>query len=304
MLEAHRIDEEASGLPAVAEAPEECLDDRPPVVSPDNPGEALRSARETRGLTIADLHRTTKIGVPVLTALEEGNITRLPATIFTRGFLKSYAREVGLDPDETADLYLAQLAPHTLAVDGANARLKVAQPAHRTEVLAYDDDTSKFLADRQVGRVGWLITAAAAVGLIVYVWSFAWSDRAAPEEVAVIPPAATDVAQAGGTGAPSAAADAAPAMVETPIGPLQFQLKPNGPCWLAAAADGNPVFARLLDAGDEETIEVHDELVLRVGDPAALSYSINGRPGRPLGQAREPVNVRITKENFREFLGV
>jgi hypothetical protein len=304
MLESHRSDEEASKFPSVAEAPEECLDDRPPAVSAVNPGKALRLARETRSLTIADLNRTTKIGVPVLTALEEGNVARLPATIFTRGFLKAYAKEVGLDPDETADMYLAQLAPLTLAVDGANARLKVARPAYRTEVMAYDEDTSKFLADRQVGRVGWLMTAVAAVGLVVYVWSFAWSDRAAREEVAVTPPAATDVAPASGTAAPSAAADAAPAMVETPIGPLQFQLKPSGPCWLAAAADGNPVFARLLDAGDEETIEVHDELVLRVGDPAALSYWINGQPGRRLGEPREPVNVRITKENFREFLGV
>ena len=53
MLEAHRTDEEAARIPSVADAPEECLDDRPPVVSADNPGEALRSARETGGLTIA-----------------------------------------------------------------------------------------------------------------------------------------------------------------------------------------------------------------------------------------------------------
>ena len=275
------------------------MDDRAELEGPANPGEALRAAREARGLTIEDLTRTTKIGGPILIALEHGDVHKLPATIFTRGFLKAYAKEVGLDPDETADLYLARLAPETLAVDGETARLNVARPAHRTEVLAYDDDISKFLADRQMGRAGGLVTAAAAVGLVVYIWSFTWNDRTAPDPTAESP-AATDVATAAGN-APGGP-DATRAAIETPVGPLQFQLKPHGPCWLAAAVDGNPVFARLLQAGDEENIEVHDELVLRVGDPSALTFSINGRPGRILGQSGEPVNVRITKENFREFL--
>ena len=318
------------------ECPDECLDDRPQELGPPssdaqpaatnharetmsvidsrfgrgvqeeaaevNPGAALRAAREARGLSIQDLSRTTKIGGAVLIALEESNVDKLPATIFTRGFLKAYAKEVGLDPDETADLYLAHLAPATLAVDGAEARLKVASPAQRSEVLAYDDDASRFLAERQVGRLGWLVLAAAVVGLSVYIWSFTRerSSDTANTELAQQSPG--DAAPASATS--SAANDATrAAMIDTPIGPLQFQLKPRGPCWLAAAADGQPAFARLLQAGEQETIEVHDELILRVGDPGALTFSINGVEAQPLGRAGEPVNVRITKENFREFLG-
>lgn len=296
--------------------PSECLDDQPrqshrgihgtgaqDEASEVNPGAALRAAREARGLSIEDVARTTKIGRAVLTALEESHVEKLPATIFTRGFLKAYAEEVGLDPDETADLYLAQLAPETLAIDGAEARLKVATPAERSEVLAYDDDTSMFLADRQVTRLGWLVTAAAVVGLVVYVWPFNWQRSSAAPEAPSAQQAAGDVAPASAT--PSTGGDVAPAAiapVETPIGPLQFQLKPQGPCWLVAAADGNPVFARLLQAGEQETIDVHDELILRVGDPGVFAFSINGRAGRSLGRAGEPVDVRITKDNFREFL--
>lgn len=266
-----------------------------------NPGAALRAAREARGLSIEDLSRTTKIGGAVLIALEETNVDRLPATIFTRGFLKAYAKEVRLDPDETADLYLAHAAPATLAVDGAEARLKVASPAQRHEVLASDDDTSRFLAERQVGRLGWFVLAAAVVGLTVYIWSFNWERSSDTLNTQLAQQAPGDATPASAT--PSAAGDVARAMIETPIGPLQFQLTTRGPCWLAAAADGQPVFARLLQAGEQETIEVHDELILRVGDPGALTISINGMEGRPLGRTGEPVNVRITKGNFREFLG-
>ena len=64
------------------------------------------------------------------------------------------------------------------------------------------------------------------------------------------------------------------------------------------------VVAKLLQAGERHTLEASEELVLRVGDPGALSFSINGQAGRPLGRAGEPVNVRITKDNFRDFLSL
>lgn len=255
-------------------------------------------------MSLEEVSRATKINASLLTALETGDVERLPAIIFTRGFLKAYAKEVGLDPDETADFYLAQVAPDSLVVDGAEARLKVASPAARSEVLAYDEDTSRFLADRQAGRLGWLVTAAAMVGLVVYVWSFNWQEPTpVSPAVDLARSGASDAAPAGA--APNPAEDATPAMagVETPIGSLSFELRPHGPCWLAAAADGTPVFARLLQPGDQETIEIHDELILRVGDPGALTFYINGHPGRALGPPGEPVNVRITKDNFREFLG-
>ena len=277
---------------------------RPPAASPAHPGERLRAAREARGISLDEVSRATKINASLLTALEAGDVEHLPAIIFTRGFLKAYAREVGLDPDETADFYLAQVAPDSLLVEGAEARLKVASPAARSEVLAFDEDTSKFLADRQVGRVGWLVTVAAMVGLVVYVWSFNWQDsRPISPAVDLMRDGAVDAAPAGA--ASTSVEDAAPAIagVETPLGSLRFELRPHGPCWLAAAADGTPVFARLLQPGDQETIEIHDELILRVGDPGALTFFINGRPGRTLGEPGEPVNVRITKDNFRQFLG-
>jgi hypothetical protein len=58
-----------------------------------------------------------------------------------------------------------------------------------------------------------------------------------------------------------------------------------------------------LNAGDRRRIEVRDALVLRVGDPAACAFSINGHAGRPLGAAGVPVTVRITKDNFKGFIG-
>src|SRR5262249_28016794 len=75
-------------------------------------GSQLRKAREQRGLSLAQLADLTKITIPTLRAIESNEIERLPGSFYTRGFLKAYAREVGLDPAETIRRYSAILDNH------------------------------------------------------------------------------------------------------------------------------------------------------------------------------------------------
>ena len=72
-------------------------------------GRLLKQAREAKGLALDDLSRTTKISRSILSALEAGDVAHLPSGIYTRGFVKAYAREVGLDPEEMADIYLGYI---------------------------------------------------------------------------------------------------------------------------------------------------------------------------------------------------
>ena len=74
-------------------------------------GDDLRNARRSRGMTIERLALITKISPTVLRALEADDVASLPGWVFVRGFLKSCAREVGLDPDKTVAAFLAQHAP-------------------------------------------------------------------------------------------------------------------------------------------------------------------------------------------------
>jgi cytoskeleton protein RodZ len=281
-----------------AESPDTCAEDRPLTSAAENPGAILRSAREAHGLSLRDVSRSTKISPTLLTALEQMRFDRLPALIFTRGFVKAYAREVGLDSEEMANRYLAGIAPPKAVTEWHDR--PVPPPSSQRE---RSRDPGRYLTDHSPARYGWLVTGVAMLGLVGYLWSFARQsgEQAAPETVGSI--ASSDATPADGR--PTAGNDAAAAALgdDTPIGPLVIQLTPNGPCWLAAAVDGTPRFARLLQAGESETIEAHDELVLRVGDPGTLVYSVNGRTGRQVGQPGEPINIRITRDNFRQFLG-
>jgi cytoskeleton protein RodZ len=69
-------------------------------------GGKLRLARERRGISLRQIAAATKISVAALEALERNDISKLPGGIFSRAFVRSYAVEVGLDPDATVHEFL------------------------------------------------------------------------------------------------------------------------------------------------------------------------------------------------------
>src|SRR5919198_4744253 len=71
-------------------------------------GRKLREARERRGISLRQIANATKISVSVLEALERNDISRLPGGIFGRAFVRSYAIEVGLDPERTIQEFIAR----------------------------------------------------------------------------------------------------------------------------------------------------------------------------------------------------
>ncbi|WP_462322143.1 RodZ domain-containing protein [Halochromatium sp.] len=67
--------------------------------SADSPGQQLRRAREARGLDISQLATSLRIAPQVVEALEQDDYARLPSAVFVSGYIRSYARLVGLDPE-------------------------------------------------------------------------------------------------------------------------------------------------------------------------------------------------------------
>ena len=63
-------------------------------------GEFFKQVRETKGLTIDEVASKTRIRTDFVKALEDGNFAKLPDQVFARGFVRSYARSLGLDEDD------------------------------------------------------------------------------------------------------------------------------------------------------------------------------------------------------------
>jgi cytoskeleton protein RodZ len=63
------------------------------------PGEILRKAREARGESLGDVAQILKLSPQQIDALENGRFNVLPGATFVRGFLRNYARHLGIDPE-------------------------------------------------------------------------------------------------------------------------------------------------------------------------------------------------------------
>jgi cytoskeleton protein RodZ len=244
-------------------------------------GTTLRTARERRGLSVQQLATTTRITIAVLNTLEHNDFDKVPGGIFARGFIRSYAREVGLDPEEMVAMFLEETGD-----------VPIAEPV----VAAPFDDDVRIDPEPSTGRASWGYALIVGALLIAYVSSTRSDDGndnltpvAAAEELA---PAVT--ATTAGSGEPRAVATTGNEV-------LQFVIAPTGPCWVEAIIDGKRVVYRLMQPGERETLSAR-EIALRVGDPAAFAYNINGKPGRALGAPGMPVSVTLTAERYADFL--
>jgi cytoskeleton protein RodZ len=280
-------------------------------------GAKLREARERRGIPLRQIANATKISVAVLEALERNDIARLPGGIFGRAFVRSYAVEVGLDPERTIQEFVAQF-PHDSIVAGHPV-------AHQIEVhAAASNEAPRWSTALLVIAIG-----VASVGSAVYFGAgrtlVSYAERlmtaaATPPQPPSDPPAAVSIP------APPAAPDrtapetstpgesaarstetnlSAPAPV-APAGGADYRfivrLSVLRPCWISAMVDGRKAIERLLQTGEDQTIDVRREMVLTTGDAGAVALTLNGESAKPLGSAGEVVTARLNLANFRDFL--
>ena len=284
-------------------------------------GAKLREARERRGVSLRQIANATKISVGALEALERNDISRLPGGIFSRAFVRSYAIEVGLDPDKAIQEFITQFpsdAPTSelVVVDNLDAAVPVG------------DDR------RTGGGLLVVLVGVLAVGAILY-FTIAARSRAtssvapavasapapdsnraadtppAPASPEPAPPVADSVAPAAAA-VPAEAPASRPLPAETTAPPepasrpiaegVTVALSVKRPCWVAASVDGTKRIERLMEPGEQQTLDVKRELVLTAGDASAIALTFNGAAARPLGKAGEVVTARFTLNNYKDYV--
>jgi hypothetical protein len=74
-------------------------------------GDKFRKERERQGIKLEDVSNSTKIGSRMLRAIEDEHFDQLPGGVFNKGFIRAYAKYLGLDEEETIANYLDALNP-------------------------------------------------------------------------------------------------------------------------------------------------------------------------------------------------
>ena len=281
-------------------------------------GAHLRKAREDRGVTLRQIATTTKISMVALEALEREDFSRLPGGIFSRAFVRAYALEVGLEPDQTVAAFVQEY-------DKAASRQ--AERIPRPEVTA---DDREFLERQHRASIilRWVIIALVLIviaGLVLWQVRWGWLASATPSASPTAAEAAATQTASPPVAAPSSVPSAqgpspgeagpvagSPAAAVTTTGTAQaapdeadrvsLHVAVTEDCWIRVRVDGAVVFAELLRAGAERDVRPGREVLLDVGNAGAVKWTVNGRSARSLGRRGQTGSARLTKDTISQYV--
>jgi cytoskeletal protein RodZ len=272
-------------------------------------GERLKRERDQRNVSLEDVSLSTKISIRNLKALEEEKFQQLPGGVFNRGFVRAYARHLGLDEEEMVALYQN-------ATGDVPKQVESAREPGRVEI--YEGGSSFPWA---AVRFGLFILA---LGLAMWLYRSQRADRSGPAPVlpssasssaAVPAPAATGGAASSAANTmaaspeargESAALPAAPAVraatssesaapkqdaTTTAAGNLVLKIAAREECWISIAADGQAPVEYTLYGADEKTVAAQKEITLRVGNAGAVDLFFDGKKMPPQGDFGEVKNL-------------
>jgi cytoskeletal protein RodZ len=137
----------------------------------DEIGHILREARENKGLTLEEAQANTRINVRYLAALESGQYSALPTPVHVRGFLRNYARYLGLDPQPLLERYLTVQGQDVRQVTRADQEITPDNPLVERQDQPFFDPVNLEVAgktfDAGGGGTGGLLQLVIIVALVI-----------------------------------------------------------------------------------------------------------------------------------------
>lgn len=256
--------QDTTGVSELEAAAAKAADPTPAVVEPVGDdhwlaGRRLTEARLARGLTLEQVAERIRVRREYLQALEDMNLKLLPGKAYALAFLRSYARELGLDDDAIVDQFQQESA-----LSRSDAQKQIRNPASRPH------------RERP-----WMAAAALALLAAGFV---GWRALDRSEE----PGPAIEGA---GSATPGAGSTSEVSEGLTPLAPRRVvEIKALADAWLEARGpDGTVFLSRTLHAGDVYRPDPSPGWTLHARDGAAFEVFINGQSAGPLGNAGMPV---------------
>jgi cytoskeleton protein RodZ len=257
-------------------------------------GEEFRSAREARSLSLSDVAERLHIRSVYLAAIEEEDWHVIGAPVYVRGFMRTYARFLGLDPEA--------------AVARFSASVPAGTPAATAPPRAAATTAERRSAERSSPSLAAVLSIVVAVLVVAFVGYEFYQYRpgtpvppvtdasAAPGTVAGAPaPADLGSAAPAGNGDQSSLAAIPPVVSPVPrAAPAArrgLALNVTETSWLRVTVDGRVVLEGTLPSGAAKSFsgKVAD---VRVGNAGGVRIAVNGKPLGPLGASGDVVERR------------
>ena len=280
-------------------------------------GERLRRERELRGISLDEISAATKIGTRLLRALEGGQLDLLPGGIFNKGYVRAYARHLGIDEEQMVADYLkaADEAPsdiRLIAHQNASARAEYVSssvfyrgsfPVIPVLILLvvivgaaggwhlYQQRQREGPSPTRNGDV-----AAGQPGSTSQTHNLSPSADAASGRTGLAAPVGVSTGSPNSTGSGRAAvgtveaaersphpADSNPALAATGSAgpeseaPFEVTVRAKDRAWVEIKSDGKVLVRGVMNPADVKTIHATSKVVFWTGNAGVVEISFNGK---------------------------
>jgi len=247
-------------------------------------GEELRREREIRAISLKEIADATKISKRFLDAIERNDHKTLPAPVFTRGFVREYARYLGLNAEEMVNRY-------NYAAAGDD---RIEKSAHLDRLTPKPSDAPVAPPKRGIPsplarvdrNIYFFILVTAALAAVIW-WAVARKREARNEEARVVAPVVTAKPKRAPQPAENATATAQDEVLH-----LTVDMKDNS--WIQLEADGVSVFNDEMRRGDHRVFDAKNQFRFKtIGNAAGPKLSLNGVEIPPLGREGKVLHDRV-----------
>lgn len=247
-------------------------------------GDALKEAREAQGRTLEDVSRAVRARIEQLRALEEEHFDVFPGEVYAKGFLRSYAIELGLDPQPLLETYRNEVSspneiPASTLVTGS-----VPQGPRRSTPPAW---------------AAWLLIGVAVIAGLAFLGMISQNflpESASSEEVASPPPAPAPAPTE--EQAPEQAPEPEPVEPEPVYEGLEMLVTFESSSWIRVTLDGVIVEQGTVMTGETRPYQADERIDLRIGNAGGVRIEINGEDLGLMGSSGEVVEVGWTLDDF------
>jgi cytoskeletal protein RodZ len=240
-------------------------------------GERFRAAREARGLSLSDVAEQIRIRSVYLAAIEDENWNAIGAPVYIRGFVRTYARFLGIDPEEVVSEFNAAAA----------AQAPVPTPA--PEAAPPPDRVSAESAQsRNLSYMIWVASAVAVMLIAFIVYQEMLLRQRAPRLAAASPAPVASALPSNAPGAASSLRSPAP-----PAAPNSLEIRLSAPSWVRVVVDGNVSMEGTFPAGTVK--QFHGKVAqLRIGNAGGVAVRVDGKDVGKLGASGDVIDRRFT----------
>ena len=234
----------------------------------DSFGLRLKREREKRKISLDDVSAVTKISNRFLSAIESGEFDQLPGGIFNRGFIRAYARHLGLDEEEIIADYKAVTGEDDANVPAEN---DIAQDAALKPTITSVDIPWKEVV---------VLLLLLAVGLSI--WQFrsreeGKSTRETSLGRASASASSTSDVETAGHITPTVTGESKPELgLRAGRQPFQLRVIARENSWISVSGSEGEILQQVLTPPEEKSFHSSNRITVKVGNAAGVQFLCNG----------------------------